>query len=116
MARPALSSGTATQPIGRAGLKASRTLEKLNGACGIGQRLRAVVGWRTRLRRLEMLGPRASICAVAIAVSVILAASGAQAQGLSDRPITIVVPYTAGTGIDIVARTIGEELRERWNQ
>jgi tripartite-type tricarboxylate transporter receptor subunit TctC len=65
-----------------------------------------------------MAGPRASIGAVAIAVAVILAASGAktQPQGLSDRPITIVVPYTAGTGIDIVARTIGEELKERWKQ
>ena len=63
-----------------------------------------------------MAGPRASIGAVAIAAFVILAASGAQSQGLSDRPITIVVPYTAGTGIDIVARVIGEELRERWAQ
>jgi tripartite-type tricarboxylate transporter receptor subunit TctC len=38
------------------------------------------------------------------------------AQGLSERPIFIVVPFTAGTGIDILARTFGEELRQRWNQ
>ena len=37
------------------------------------------------------------------------------AQGLSERPIFIVVPFTAGTGIDILARTLGEELRQRWN-
>ena len=42
--------------------------------------------------------------------------SGAQAQGLSERPITIVVPYTAGTGIDICARVLGEELQRRWAQ
>jgi tripartite-type tricarboxylate transporter receptor subunit TctC len=38
------------------------------------------------------------------------------AQGLSERLIVIVVPFTAGTGIDILARTLGEELRQRWNQ
>jgi len=26
------------------------------------------------------------------------------------------VPFTPGTGIDILARTIGEEIRQRWNQ
>src|SRR5262245_64853060 len=38
------------------------------------------------------------------------------AQKLSDRPITIVVPFTAGTGIDILARILGEELQQRWGQ
>ena len=40
----------------------------------------------------------------------------AAAQGLSNRAITIVVPYTPGTGPDVVARTIGDELQKRWNQ
>ena len=60
-----------------------------------------------------MCGPRNSIGAFVAAAVLLVAASGARSQGLSDRPIAIVVPYTAGTGIDIVARTIGEELRER---
>ena len=38
------------------------------------------------------------------------------AERLSDRPITIVVPFTAGTGIDILARILGEELQQRWGQ
>ena len=38
------------------------------------------------------------------------------AEKLSDRPITIVVPFTAGTGIDILARIVGEELQQRWGQ
>jgi tripartite-type tricarboxylate transporter receptor subunit TctC len=38
------------------------------------------------------------------------------AQKLSDRPITMVVPFTAGTGIDILARLTGEELQQRWGQ
>jgi tripartite-type tricarboxylate transporter receptor subunit TctC len=38
------------------------------------------------------------------------------AEKLSDRPITIVVPFTAGTGIDILARILGEDLQQRWGQ
>ena len=40
----------------------------------------------------------------------------ADAQRLSDRTITLVVPFTAGTGPDLLARTLSEELRQRWNQ
>lgn len=39
-----------------------------------------------------------------------------KAQGLSDKTITIVAPFTAGTGIDILARVVAEELQQRWNQ
>jgi len=45
-----------------------------------------------------------------------LASPAARAQGLGSNPITIVVPFTPGTGIDILARAIGERLRARWNQ
>jgi tripartite-type tricarboxylate transporter receptor subunit TctC len=38
------------------------------------------------------------------------------AQGLSSRAITIIVPYTPGTGPDVMARTIGDELQKRWHQ
>jgi tripartite-type tricarboxylate transporter receptor subunit TctC len=43
-------------------------------------------------------------------------AAPAKAQRLSDRPIFIIVPFTPGTGPDVLARTIGEELRQRMNQ
>ncbi len=32
------------------------------------------------------------------------------------RPITIIVPYSPGTGIDILARTLGHELSQKWGQ
>jgi len=32
------------------------------------------------------------------------------------RPVTLVVPFTTGTGIDILARAIGPRLAERWKQ
>ena len=42
--------------------------------------------------------------------------AAASAQRLSDRPIIIVVPFSAGSGPDILARLAGEQLRLRWNQ
>jgi tripartite-type tricarboxylate transporter receptor subunit TctC len=38
------------------------------------------------------------------------------AQAYPSRPITLVVPYTPGTGIDIIARTVGPKITERWHQ
>lgn len=38
------------------------------------------------------------------------------AQGQPQRTIRINVPFTAGTGPDLLARILGEELRQRWNQ
>src|SRR3954470_10263492 len=32
------------------------------------------------------------------------------------RPITIIVPYSPGTGIDILARALGNELSQKWSQ
>jgi tripartite-type tricarboxylate transporter receptor subunit TctC len=41
--------------------------------------------------------------------------SGATAQQ-PGRTITIVVPFTPGTGPDILARVLGEEVQQRWGQ
>src|SRR5262249_20554422 len=32
------------------------------------------------------------------------------------RAVTLVVPFTPGTGIDIIARTLGQKLTARWGQ
>src|SRR5262245_52566882 len=53
-------------------------------------------------------------CIVVIAVTAI-SACGAAAQ-TPGRAITIIVPTTPGTGPDLLARTIGEELQQRWSQ
>ena len=56
----------------------------------------------------------AQLCALAIVISAVFAwGAAAQEPG---RAITIVVPYSAGTGPDILARTIGEELQQRLSQ
>lgn len=54
-----------------------------------------------------------AMTAVALAV---VSPAGGRAQKLSDHPITIIVPFTPGTGPDILARILGEELQRRWNQ
>jgi tripartite-type tricarboxylate transporter receptor subunit TctC len=47
-----------------------------------------------------------------LAVLILCAATGAQAQ-YPNRPIKLVVPFTPGTGIDILARTWGQKLQEK---
>jgi tripartite-type tricarboxylate transporter receptor subunit TctC len=45
-----------------------------------------------------------------------LACTHAWGQSFPSRPVTLVVPFTTGTGIDILARAIGPKLSERWKQ
>src|SRR5215469_10802791 len=52
---------------------------------------------------------------VAALAAIVLSSPGAVAQG-PGRSITIVVPYTPGTGPDILARIMGEEIQVRWGQ
>ncbi len=51
--------------------------------------------------------------AAAMTLAAIPIAAHAQQAG---RAITIVVPYTPGSGPDILARLIGEEVQARWSQ
>ncbi|HEX2215771.1 MAG TPA: tripartite tricarboxylate transporter substrate binding protein [Xanthobacteraceae bacterium] len=46
-----------------------------------------------------------------------LVAFGGQAvHAQSATPITMIVPFTPGTGIDILARAVGEEIQKRWDR
>jgi tripartite-type tricarboxylate transporter receptor subunit TctC len=49
---------------------------------------------------------------VALAMAVAPQAVTAQ-ERYPNRPIRMIVPFTAGTGIDILARTVGQKLSER---
>src|SRR5258708_35217556 len=44
----------------------------------------------------------------------LVCAGGAAAQDYPSRPIHIVVPYTPGTGADILSRVLGPKISERW--
>jgi tripartite-type tricarboxylate transporter receptor subunit TctC len=49
------------------------------------------------------------------AIAIAMGSSGTAAQ-VAGRTITIVVPFTPGTGADILARVVGEEIAQRWGQ
>jgi tripartite-type tricarboxylate transporter receptor subunit TctC len=47
---------------------------------------------------------------------LMLAISPFAAQAYPDKAVTLVVPFTAGSGSDIIARIIAPKLSERWKQ
>src|ERR1700680_4126806 len=50
------------------------------------------------------------LAAAFFAVSAFTAGGAAQAQNYPSRPITIVVPYPPGGGVDAMARVVAEKL------
>jgi tripartite-type tricarboxylate transporter receptor subunit TctC len=59
-----------------------------------------------------ILHPSSFILTAAIA----LTSSIAHAQPYPAKPIRVIVPFTPGTGMDILARSAGQKLSERWGQ
>lgn len=56
---------------------------------------------------------------VAAAFALVLAASAfgaAQAQSFPSRPLRMLVPFSAGSQTDILARWVGERMSEHWSQ
>jgi tripartite-type tricarboxylate transporter receptor subunit TctC len=52
-----------------------------------------------------------------VCVAAILVSGGALAQApFPSRPVHIFVPYAAGGGVDILARTLGEAVSRQWGQ
>src|SRR5438270_1359740 len=51
-----------------------------------------------------------------IALASLLAGPLAHAQAWPSQTVKIVVPFSPGTGMDILARTLGPRLSEMWGQ
>ena len=62
-----------------------------------------------RMRHEHRLACRCTACAAALA-------SDACQCAIADKPVKIVVPFTAGSATDILARTFGQKLSEAWGQ
>lgn len=61
-----------------------------------------------------MRGP-AQVLAIAAIVLGHASAGAEDASAWPNRTVQIVVPYTPGTGADILSRVLGPKLSERWN-
>ena len=63
---------------------------------------------------------RARVVALAASLAALLAVSGASGAHAADdfpsRPIRIVVPQAAGSGVDLQARVLAQKLGELWSQ
>jgi len=58
-----------------------------------------------------------TIVRLAVAIlSLALVASDACAQSWPTRQVRVIVPFTAGSATDILARTVGQKLQETWGQ
>src|SRR5260370_38585190 len=54
-----------------------------------------------------------------VAAAVVMFAAGSVASAQSEfpsKPVHIFVPYAAGGGVDILARTLGEQVSRHWGQ
>lgn len=51
-----------------------------------------------------------------LAFIALLAAVPARAQTYPTRPVTLVVPFTPGSGIDIIARSLGQKIGADWGE
>jgi tripartite-type tricarboxylate transporter receptor subunit TctC len=58
---------------------------------------------------------KAFICSLVVA-ALTAAMPAAHAQDYPSKPITIIVPYAPGSGMDSMSRVIAQELSERLKQ
>ncbi|HVD74732.1 MAG TPA: tripartite tricarboxylate transporter substrate binding protein [Xanthobacteraceae bacterium] len=58
----------------------------------------------------------AKLTALIFAVALSVFVSPASAQRYPDRPVKIIVPYTAGGATDAVGRALAQQLSDLWNQ
>jgi tripartite-type tricarboxylate transporter receptor subunit TctC len=65
---------------------------------------------------MTRLVPALSIPALALVAGIAASLELAQAQDYPTRPITLVVPYAAGGGNDVMARIVGEKMSKTLGQ
>ena len=58
---------------------------------------------------------RIRVCIAGLVVCMPIT-SGALAQSFPTKPVRMIVPFTAGSNIDIIARPVGQKLSEIWGQ
>src|ERR1700719_5295440 len=61
------------------------------------------------------MGKWLRMCAV-VAAAVLSSGAASAQSGFPSRPVHIFVPYAAGGGVDILARTLGDVVSRQWGQ
>src|ERR1700724_1633034 len=61
------------------------------------------------------MGKWLRMCAV-VAAAVLSSGAASAQSGFPSRPVHIFVPYAAGGGVDILARTLAEVVSRQWGQ
>ena len=56
------------------------------------------------------------LASFALAFAAVFAATGATAQSWPDKPVHILVPAPAGSSLDVLARAIGDKLKDKFGQ
>lgn len=51
-----------------------------------------------------------------LAVSLVLVSAAAAQENFPTKPVRLLIPYAAGGAVDILGRTLGDELSKRWGQ
>jgi len=69
-----------------------------------------------RISKFGRLSYASGICALGIAIGMAFASGAAHAQNYPTRPVTVVVPSSAGGPADIVARLIAERMSQELGQ
>ena len=75
--------------------------------------------WERRHWKSRSENVAAGFWSIALLLTAIAATALAPDSALAQQPgrtITIVVPFTPGTGPDILARVMGDEIQKRWSQ
>lgn len=62
------------------------------------------------------LDMRNSLARTMLVIPAMLLSLSVHSQEYPNKAIKIIVPFTAGGGIDRVARTVGDKLRDKWGQ
>jgi tripartite-type tricarboxylate transporter receptor subunit TctC len=55
-------------------------------------------------------------CRLAVALALVLVAADAQAQRWPSRPIDMIIPFPAGSGVDVIGRAVASALSEQLGQ
>ena len=69
-----------------------------------------------RVRRRGQNKPRFAHPTFCVSMMVMIGSANVAAQDYPARPIRIIVPFTAGAGVDIVARAVAVSLTDAWKQ